>query len=176
MPGKMTAFDEDIHVPLIVTGPGVRAGATVDAITDNIDLCPTFAELGGATLPAHVDGRSLVPLLRGEPTSQWRSVALVEHRGPHRDPSEPDAPAARSGNPTTYEALRAPSWLYVEYADGEREYHDRVADPDELRNTFPSLSDAQKTALHALLDAVKGCHDASSCEAAERTGGVAMPR
>jgi N-acetylglucosamine-6-sulfatase len=176
MPGKMTAFDEDIHVPLIVTGPGVRAGATIDAIVDNVDLCPTFAELGGAALPAKVDGRSLVPLLREEPTPQWRSVALVEHRGPHRDPSDPDAPAARSGNPTTYEALRALTWLYVEYADGEREYHDLVADPHELRNTFSSLSDEQKTALHAMLDAVKGCHDARSCQAAERSSGVVMRR
>src|SRR5262249_51456576 len=34
--GKQTAFDHDINVPLIVVGPGVRAGATVDAIVENI--------------------------------------------------------------------------------------------------------------------------------------------
>lgn len=46
-PGKMTAFDTDIHVPLVVTGPGVVHGRTRDEVVENIDLCPTFAELAG---------------------------------------------------------------------------------------------------------------------------------
>jgi N-acetylglucosamine-6-sulfatase len=168
MPGKMTAFDTDIHVPLIVTGPGVPAGRTVDEIVENVDLCPTFAELGGAAVPANVDGRSLVPLLRGEAVDNWRTVALVEHRGPHTDRSDPDAPAERSGNPTTYEAIRGRSSVYVEYADGEREYHDLATDPDELRNSYPSLPPDMKASLHATLDAVKNCHDAKSCAVAGR--------
>lgn len=176
MPGKMTAFDEDVRVPLIVTGPGVPGGVVVDEIVDNIDLCPTFAELGEATAAANIDGRSLVPLLHGEKVTQWRTVALVEHRGPHDDPSDPDAPAVRSGNPTTYEAIRALTSLYVEYADGEREYHDLVTDPHELRNTFPSLSVDQRASLHATIEAVKNCHDATSCQAAERSGGVLTRR
>src|SRR5713226_8036872 len=79
MPGKMTAYDTDIHVPLIVTGPGVPAGRTVDEIVQNIDLCPTFTEIGGAVATGNVDGRSLVPLLHGEKVGDWRTVALVEH-------------------------------------------------------------------------------------------------
>jgi N-acetylglucosamine-6-sulfatase len=47
-PGKMTPFDTDIEVPLVIIGPDVKAGTTVSAIAENIDLCPTFAELGGA--------------------------------------------------------------------------------------------------------------------------------
>jgi len=39
----MTAFDTDIHVPLVVTGPGVAHGRTLDNLVENIDLCPTFA-------------------------------------------------------------------------------------------------------------------------------------
>ena len=63
-PGKLTAYDPDVRVPLIVTGPGVPAGRTVDAMTENTDLCPTFAELAGAPAPPNADGRSLVPLLQ----------------------------------------------------------------------------------------------------------------
>jgi N-acetylglucosamine-6-sulfatase len=74
------------------------------------------------------------------------------------------------------EALRAQGWLYVEYADGEREYHDRLADPHELRNIYSSLSAAQRTALHATLEPVRNCHDATSCRAAQRSGGVAAQR
>jgi hypothetical protein len=95
MPGKMTAYDTDIHVPLIVTGPGVAAGRTVDEIVQNIDLCPMFTELGFASTP-NVDGRSLAPLLRGNKVEGWRTVALVEHRGPIRDLADPDLPDLRN--------------------------------------------------------------------------------
>jgi arylsulfatase A-like enzyme len=168
MPGKMTAFNTDIHVPLIVTGPGVPAGITVEEIVENVDLYPTFTELGEAVASSNIDGRSLVPLLHGQKAVDWRTVALVEHRGPNRDPTDPDLPAARSGNPTTYDAIRSVRFLYVEYADGEKEYHDLSADPNELHNSFLSLSNEEKAALHVTLEAAKNCHNAKSCQAAER--------
>jgi len=167
MPGKMTAYDTDIHVPLVVTGPGVPAGRMVEEIVQNIDLCPTFTELGYAAAPSSIDGRSLAPLLRGEKVDGWRTVALVEHRGPVRNLADPDLPGPRSGNPTTYEAIRMATSLYVEYASGEKEYHDLATDPHELRNTYAALPDDRKAALHATLDAVRNCHDAASCRAAE---------
>lgn len=172
MPGKMTAFDTDIHVPLIVTGPGVPAGRTAEEIVANIDLCPTFEELGGAATPANVDGRSLVPLLHGQKAEEWRAVTLVEHHGPNRDPRDPDLPAVRSGNPTTYEAIRSRTAVYVEYAEGEKEYHDLTTDPDELRNTYTTLSSAEKASLHATLVATVNCHDAKSCWSAQRLSGA----
>jgi hypothetical protein len=58
--------------------------------------------------------------------------------------------------------------VYVEYAHGEKEYHDLASDPDELRNTFSSLTSAEKSSLHATLNALKNCHDAKTCSAAER--------
>jgi N-acetylglucosamine-6-sulfatase len=176
MPGKMTAFDEDIRVPLIVTGPGVPAGRTLDAIVENIDLCPTFAELASTAAPANVDGRSLVPLLHGQKVAAWRTVALVEHHGPNKDPTDPDLPAARSGNPTTYEAIRLPTSLYVEYSDGTKEYHDLKTDPAELRNTFASLSSAEKASLSTTLAAISTCHDATACWAAARPDRIATAR
>ena len=166
MPGKMTAFDSDIRVPLIVTGPAVPAGVTLDEIAENIDLNRTFIELGGGTPSAEVDGRSLVALLHGQQVPDWRSAALIEHRGPVRNPADPDLPGHRSGNPTTYEALRLEAALYVEYADGEREYHDLVADPDELRNIYASLSDTHKASLHAMLEALQSCRGGLACQAA----------
>jgi len=176
MPGKMTAFDTDIHVPLIITGPGVPAGLTVEEIAENIDLAPTFAELGGMVPAATIDGRTLVPLLHGQKAADWRTVALVEHRGPVRGLLDPDLPGARSGNPTTYEAIRGPAFVYVEYADGEREYHDLVHDPDELRNTFPSLPGAMQAALHSTLAAVQTCRGVQACSTAERGRQSAMGR
>ncbi len=68
-PGKMTPFDIDVPVPLIVVGPGVPKGQAVSAIAENVDLCPTFTELGGASSPTSPDGQILVPLLRGNPVA-----------------------------------------------------------------------------------------------------------
>jgi len=167
MPGKMTAFDTDIHVPLVVTGPGIAPGRVVQEIADNIDLNPTFTEIGGAATAANVDGRSLVPLLHGREVAAWRKVALVEHHGKLKDHADPDFPGLRSGNPPTYEAIRGATWVYVEYDGGEKEYYDRAKDPDELHNTYASLPNDEKASLHAMITALQNCHDAQSCAAAD---------
>lgn len=176
-PGKMTAFDMDIRVPLIVTGPGVPAGRTVEQFASNIDLCPTFTELAGTSPPGPVDGHSLALLLRGQAPADWRTLVLVEHRGPPREgqePDDPDAPMRFSGSPPTYSAIRSKAWLYVEYVTGEREYHDLATDPNEMRNGYGSLSSEMKGRLHATVAAVVNCHDGTSCWAAQR-GLAAQP-
>jgi arylsulfatase A-like enzyme len=177
MPGKMTAFDTDIQVPLIVTGPGVPAGLKLDELAENIDLYPTFLELTGVQSQASADGHSLAALLQGQKVADWRKAVLIEHRGlphaprhpPRHEQPDPDEPAIRSGDPPTYEALRAPSAVYVEYVDGDREYHDLIADPYELNNTFGALTAEQKSALHAALTAMQNCHGAESCWAAQHS-------
>src|SRR5262249_49508736 len=80
-PGKTTAFDTAIRVPLVVAGPGVPAGKTSGATVSNIDLAPTFLAAGGAPVPDTVDGRSLLPLLYGGSGDTWRTANLIEHHG-----------------------------------------------------------------------------------------------
>jgi N-acetylglucosamine-6-sulfatase len=161
--GKQTAFETDIAVPLIVTGPGVTAGKTATDIVQNIDLYPTFVRLGRASVPPSVDGESLVPLFGVQPVPYWRDAALVEHHGPDFDPTDPDAPPPGSGNPTTYEALRLPDSTYVEYANGEREYYDLHEDPYELTNTASQLSSSRLHSLHSSLSALENCHGSATC-------------
>jgi len=164
MPGKQTAFDTDIHVPLIVIGPGVARGRTVSEMTENIDLCPTFERLAGAPVGAGVDGHSLVALLRGRPLLQaWRREILVEHHGPVLAPADPDLPERGAGNPTSYEALRTPTSLYVEYTTGEREYYDLRTDPFELHNIAGHLAPAHERLLHRALTAIEHCVGQRSC-------------
>jgi N-acetylglucosamine-6-sulfatase len=167
MPGKMTAFDTDIRVPLIVVGPGVPAGSKVTKISENVDLRATFSELAGAEIPRNVDGRSLVPLLRGGESGSWRRSALIEHHGPDHARGDPDLPGPGSGNPATYEALRTDHAVYVEYRNGQREYYDLRRDPNELHNTYRRLSHGQRSRLHAALSAAKGC-GGSGCWAAQQ--------
>jgi N-acetylglucosamine-6-sulfatase len=164
MPGKLTAFDTDIKVPLVIAGPGIAPDTTTDAITENVDLAETFAALGGTSLAG--DGHSLVPLLGGSTPASWRNAALIEHHGPDTSPQDPDAQSQDSGNPTTYEAMRTPDLLYVEYADGERELYDLHSDPYELNNIAPFAPPTELAQLHAELAALEQCHGGSACWAA----------
>lgn len=166
MPGKQTAFDTDVNVPLVVTGPGVKQGVTTDAVASNIDICPTFTDLGGATSDQQADGRSLVPLLKGQTPQDWPQGALVEHHGPNTSPKDPDRPRKGSGNPPTYAALRTDRYTYVEYANGSHEYYDRGKDPDMLHNTYGQLSSDTRKQLALSLEALEECEGTKECTAA----------
>ncbi len=104
--GKQTAYETDIHLPLIVRGPGIAGGVRAGQLVGNIDLGPTFAELAGVRAPDFVDGRSLAPILHGpnkdEPL-QWRNTYLVEHWNAQKDPQNnlqavPDEPVEPAGD------------------------------------------------------------------------------
>jgi len=168
MPGKQTAFDSDIRVPLIVVGPGAPRGRTDGRLVENIDLRPTFSRLGGGHVPRSVDGHSLVSLLQGRRVRSWRSGVLIEHHGPDLDVTDPDRPGRGSGNPTSYEALRIKGGLYVEYRDGEREYYDLRRDPYERVNAIGRLSRRRRGQLHRMLVRLERCHGARSCWRAAR--------
>ncbi|HWE12381.1 MAG TPA: sulfatase [Solirubrobacteraceae bacterium] len=168
MPGKLTAFDTDIHVPLVVAGPGISPGSTTDAMAENTDLADTFSAMGGTSMAS--DGHTLMPLLQGASPSNWRNAILVEHHGPAYEPDDPDAQTGLSGNPPSYEALRTTRFLYVEYIDGERELYDLQRDPYELYNVVGDLTPLQLYTLHADLLRLESCHDATACWAAGHAG------
>ena len=63
------------HTPLLISWPGRPAGSC-DALTTNVDLCATLADLFGVELAHRTHGRSLIPLLLGEAT-QVREWALA---------------------------------------------------------------------------------------------------
>jgi N-acetylglucosamine-6-sulfatase len=164
--GKQTAFDTDIRVPLIVVGPGVPRGRTVGALAQNVDLRPTFSRLGRASVPSNVDGQSLVPWLRrGSRVKRWRQAVLIEHHGPDTRGADPDR---QSDNPTSYEAIRLKSAVYVEYVNGDREYYNLSRDPNELHNTYGRLSKRKGAGLHRTLKRLERCRGAKSCASAAR--------
>jgi len=68
-------FDNSVLVPFVVRWPGVvRVGSTCDALVSTIDVLPTLAEVAGVETPERIDGRSLLPLLRGETDVTWRDA------------------------------------------------------------------------------------------------------
>ena len=163
-PGKQTPYDSDIRVPLLVRGPGIARGS-VDAMSMNIDLAPTFASLAGVQTPDFVDGRSLVPLLRGTTPSDWREVVLIEHEGPTAVPGDPDYQL--DDNPTSYTAIRSANRLFVEYHSGEFELYDYVTDPHELVNRAATTSAIELSHYQRTLHTLGGCR-AETCRAPAR--------
>ncbi len=86
---KFTAHDAAYHTPLIIRQPGNqdRAGAIVTEPVETIDITPTILDWVGQDVPNAMDGRSLLPLLRGEVPTDWRRYSFSE-----LDFSEPEAP------------------------------------------------------------------------------------
>ena len=92
--GKASKYEGGVSEPFIVNCPGtVAAGSETDALTDFSDLLPTFAELGGATLPADTvsDGVSIAPVILGKADDtprKWilamgHGAAVFDERGIH---------------------------------------------------------------------------------------------
>lgn len=160
--GKMTAFDTDVKVPLVVAGPGIPAGSVSSVPVENIDLAPTFERLAGATIPSTVDGHSTVPLLHGQ-SVPWRTVAAVEHTADKPKPGDPDRQPISAGALPSYRALRSTTFTYVEYARGQREYYNRTNDPYELHNVYRTVPRRTITTLHRELAALTGCSGYNQC-------------
>jgi len=172
--GKTTFYEEDIVVPFIVRGPDIAASAHIrGALGGNIDIAPTLAELAGVQPPSFVEGRSLAPILRGEPIPQdWRTGFLLEiYNGddPNVD-SVMNLPFLFSSSAwiqplaqkqRTLFGIRAEKYMYAEYSDGFRELYDLSADPYELQNLAAAADPAVLEELSNWLADFKTCGGAS---------------
>jgi arylsulfatase A-like enzyme len=77
-----TVYEEQVRVPLVVAGPGVKPGTRVDTVVQTIDLLPTVLSALGIPRPARVRGRDLGPVLAGDAreggTPEGDGVAFAE--------------------------------------------------------------------------------------------------
>jgi N-acetylglucosamine-6-sulfatase len=161
--GKSRSYEEDIHMPLVVRGPGVAAGSTTNKLALNTDYLPTFTALAGARKPPYVDGRSLKPVLSGSTTSR-RNAVLLEA------PANYDRPRPAYGGIRTVSTGTTTASKYVKYEGGEKELYRLDSDPYELTNRYdatnpPSgLASRIKTLRTCAADAVA---PAVTCRVAE---------
>ncbi|MDQ3623067.1 MAG: sulfatase-like hydrolase/transferase, partial [Verrucomicrobiota bacterium] len=70
---KRFMYEPGLRVPLLARGPGIKAPSVPTQLVSNIDLAPTFLDLAGLPIPASMQGRSLLPLLRGDSPADWRT-------------------------------------------------------------------------------------------------------
>jgi arylsulfatase A-like enzyme len=85
---KRWIFEESLRTPLLVRWPGVtKPGSVNDNLVSVLDFAETFLDVAGVPIPADMQGRSLVPLLRGETPDDWRKsfyYHYYEYPEPHR--------------------------------------------------------------------------------------------
>jgi len=64
--GKLTNYEDAARVPLIISAPKFPGGMRALALTELLDVYPTLCELAGLPIPPNLEGKSVVPLMRGE--------------------------------------------------------------------------------------------------------------
>jgi N-acetylglucosamine-6-sulfatase len=174
-PGKMNVYEFDVRVPFLVRGPGIAPHTLLPQLIGNVDLAPTFLDIAGVSERARgMDGRSLLPLLRGQssetegapPSPPWRDAYPIEFFslvdwGSGRLTDSPN---------NTYRALRirnaSRNLLFVQTTNVidwhfQRPYHhelyDMASDPHQLHNLYASTAAAERERLLAQLQRVWSC-------------------
>jgi arylsulfatase A-like enzyme len=122
---KTYAYESSANIPMILrwpTGMGMndRRGRTLPQTTELRDVLPTFLDAARAPIPGHLDGRSLLELVRGN-TKSWRPWIDLEH--------------SMCYDQDHWTALTDGRFKYIYYAyDGREQLFDMAQDPGETRN------------------------------------------
>lgn len=153
---KRHAYEESIRIPMIAWGPGfVPEGEVIPGMVRNIDVMPTVLDLAGVEPARPVDGRSFLPLLRGE-SMESPGELLYEYYWEHAFPH----------TPTTF-ALRGDRYKYIYYHGvwDRQELYDLRTDPYEQYNLIdiPHYEDIAGALRARLFDRL------------EETGGMQIP-
>ena len=152
---KRTAYEESMRIPMLAHCPELfKGGTVVGEVVANIDVAPTFLEAAGLKAPGHMDGRSFLPLARGEKPA-WRDALLYEYYWERNFPQTP-----------TIHALRGDRYKYIRCHGvwDTDELYDLQADPREATNLIdhPDHQQAARRMYRRLFDLL------------EETGGMSI--
>ena len=134
---KRSMYEESARVPLIMHVPGLSAShQMVPGAVGHVDLVPTILDLMGASLPDHLQGKSLTPVLQGEQTLdgnevfvQWNGVSDIDDR--HLGSEE-----INLRNTQPWRTIVHDGWKLALCASDQCELYDLVNDPFEQTNLF----------------------------------------
>ena len=166
---KRWIFEESVRAPLLVRWPGVtKPGSTTARLVSNVDFAETFLEAAGLPIPGDMQGRSLVPLLKGLEPPDWRKSFYYEyyeypqphHVRPHHGVVTERHKLVRFTSPDLEE------W----------ELFDLQSDPHELRNAVADPANAQVvTELKAELARLRSELDVPNPTPPEASGASPRP-
>lgn len=124
---KRLMYEPSIRVPMTIRYPRLgRIGTRVQEMALNLDLAPTMLELAGVPVPKQMQGRSLLPLARGE-KPEWRKDWVYEYY---------EFPEYESIRP--HYGIRTERYKYIHYYFERDEYelYDLEQDPEEKHNLY----------------------------------------
>ena len=134
---KRWIYEESMRMPLIVHWPeGVEAESVNDQLVQNLDLAPSILDLAGAEVPENMQGRSLVPLLKGEKPDEWREGLYYHY---YEGPPKVHKVAKHYG-------LRTDRYTLAHfYENDEWELFDLREDPEQLQSVYddPEYAEVQ---------------------------------
>ena len=134
---KRWMYDESMKMPLIVKWPGVtKPGSVDDHLVQNLDYAETFLEMAGAKIPDDMQGKSLVPILKGESPEQWRESMYYHY---YEFPSVHMVTRHFGVRTKKFKLMRL-------YQFDQWEFYDLEKDPDELTNEYNNPAYADKIA------------------------------
>ncbi|HEV8535698.1 MAG TPA: sulfatase [Candidatus Limnocylindria bacterium] len=149
---KRFMYEEALRMPFLIRWPGVIApGTRSDAIALNVDFAPTFLDAAGLAVPADMQGRSLVPVLRGRTPADWRTSMYYRY---YHDPGDHNTRAHYGVRTRTHKLIHF--WKKDQW-----ELFDLVNDPSELHNLYgePGQEELTKTLKTELVRLKAAVHD-----------------
>ena len=125
---KRWMYEESLMMPLIVKWPGVtKPDSRSDQMVQNLDYAQTFLEMAGAEIPANMQGRSLVPILKNGKADNWRKSIYYHY---YEYPSVHMVPRHYGIRTERYKLIH-----FYQFGN-EWEMYDLEEDPDELTNIY----------------------------------------
>jgi arylsulfatase A-like enzyme len=149
---KRFMYEESLRMPFLVRWPGVvRPGTRSDAIALNVDFAPTMLDAAGVAVPADMQGRSLVPVLRGRTPPFWRTSMYYRY---YHDPGDHNTRAHYGVRTRTHK-------LIYFWKKDQWELFDLVHDPSELHNLYgqPGQEELTRTLQAELRRLKQAVHD-----------------
>jgi arylsulfatase A-like enzyme len=124
---KRFMYEESMRTPLLIKWPAVtKAGTKVPQLVQNLDYAQTILEMAGITPPADMQGRSLVPLLKGK-NPKWRNSLYYHY---YEGENSWHKVAKHYG-------IRTERYKLIHfYTHDEWELYDLKNDPKEMRNLY----------------------------------------
>ncbi len=145
---KRWMYDESLKTPLLVSWPGVtEPGSVNNDLVSNLDFAETFVDIAGGQVPADMQGRSLVPVLKGETPDDWRKEHYYHY---YEHPSEHVVQRHYGITTEKYKLI------HFYYEMDTWELYDLEKDPQELNNVYDSPAYVEVQAqLHQRLERLR---------------------
>ena len=145
---KRWMYKESLRTPLLVSWPGkIKAGTRTDRFVSNLDFAETFLDIAQTEIPEDMQGKSIVPILKGKTPENWREAHYYHY---YEHPSEHDVRRHYGITTDRYKLI------HFYYDLDQWELYDLEKDPNEMQNRYGDTAYAEvQRELHDRLEILR---------------------